>query len=114
MGRANVYLVLSDTEGVMQWKIGVTTNLEQRLNSLKTANPNIVGVSKLYEADEERCYQIESFLKRTLKSHKINGEWIRYDGIDPDKFTALCEKVDGNMTLIANMINEDKKIKDKL
>jgi hypothetical protein len=101
MKSAKVYLIMSDTDGVVQWKVGVTArNIQKRINELRTANPNIVGVIDTFEAPESRCYKIESIMKRYLSTYRVDGEWFRSEALDVKRFRDMCESINKNISIL--------------
>lgn len=68
------YLYLIQNEESDKFKIGVTANLDERLKSLQTANPNKLNyiLYKFYE----NAYEIEREAHLYLESNKISGEWF--------------------------------------
>jgi predicted GIY-YIG superfamily endonuclease len=107
-----IYLIYSNTEGIVQWKVGITTDLEKRLQILKVGNPNIVGVDAYYEIDNrEIAYKVETLVKKQLKSHKVKGEWFAHESLNSQIFKHLCEKCEVNANIwkqIQDNINNDK------
>ena len=66
----SVYVFESDG----QFKIGVSKNVNARLKSIKTGNPNIHIV---YEGDAvANAYTIESMLHAHFSNYRVNGEWF--------------------------------------
>lgn len=94
-----IYLILSDTHGVLQWKVGVTKNLTQRFLTLQTGNPNLVNIEYF---QTEHAYKIEAFLKRKFKPHRINGEWFDYDAINVESFMSLSKNMHDNLEYVKN------------
>lgn len=89
----NLYLIYAETEGIGQWKIGLSKHPKKRINELKTANPNIVGISVLYEINErDVAYKTETLLKRFLKPFKISGEWVDIIALNQTLFIEYCKK----------------------
>lgn len=58
-------------------KIGVTQDIEQRILSLQTGNPDKIELEYI----EERLnpHKAEKFLHRHFQKHKVSGEW--FEGI---------------------------------
>ena len=58
-------------------KIGVTNNIDQRIKSLQTGNPDQI----ILEYIEERLnpHKAEKFLHRFFQKQKVKGEW--FEGI---------------------------------
>lgn len=107
-----IYLIYSNTEGIVQWKVGITTDLNKRLQILKVGNPNIVGIDTYYEIqNREIAYKVETLLKRQLKNFKVQGEWFSHEALNTETFKYLCEKCEVNANIwkqIQDNINNDK------
>ena len=57
-----------------QFKIGVSQNVDVRLRSIKTGNPN---VRLIYESKKiANAYKIENMIHSQLGNYRINGEWF--------------------------------------
>jgi hypothetical protein len=92
-----IYLIFAEIEHIGQWKVGITTNLEGRLQVIKTDNPNIIGVFATHEVEnKDVAYLLESLVKKNLKQHRLSGEWFSKESLDRDKFTELCVKLESN------------------
>lgn len=107
-----IYLIYSNTGEIGQWKVGITTNIAKRLQTLKVGNPNIVGVESYHEIENRIiAYKTETILKNYLKPHRLQGEWFSEDSLTPHIFKYLCEKCEANANIcieIQNNINNDK------
>lgn len=107
-----IYLIFANTEGIGQWKIGITTDIDKRLQILKVGNPNIVGVESTYEIYErDVAYKVENLIKRELKQYRVKGEWFSHDCLNAEIFKHLCEKNKENANIliqIQNNINNHK------
>ena len=44
----SLYLISAITDGILQWKIGLSKHPNKRITELKTANPNIQQIDALY------------------------------------------------------------------
>lgn len=92
-----IYLILADTGGTGQWKVGITTNINKRLQTLRVGNPNISHVETVYEIeDREVAYMVETLVKKRFKEFKINGEWFSYSCLNREIFLDICEKYEYN------------------
>lgn len=59
-------------------KIGVTNNMEKRLEVLQTGNPFKLTVLAVIECDSrEHAYHTEGRLHRLFRRCKIRGEWYK-------------------------------------
>lgn len=107
-----IYLILSNTEGIGQWKVGITTDIGKRLQILKVGNPNIVGVEAYHEIENRViAYKTETLLKKYLKPYQVKGEWFSEESLNPQTFKYLCEKCETNANIwmeIQNNINNHK------
>jgi hypothetical protein len=89
----NLYLIYAEIESIGQWKVGLSKHPNKRINELRTANPNIVGISALYEIYErDVAYKTEALLKKFLLPFKIAGEWVNIMALSPLLFLEYCEK----------------------
>jgi len=108
----NLYLIFAEIEGIGQWKIGVSKHPEKRLLELSTANPNIKGISVIYEVEtRELAYMIESRLKKKLEPFKINGEWVEHVALNDTLFIEYCKHFDMLCSHIIEMKNTKKENK---
>jgi len=107
-----IYLILANTDGIGQWKVGISTNLDKRLQILKTGNPNIVGIETYYKIENKAiAYMVETMIKKTLKPYKVNGEWFTFNALNIEIFKILCEKFEKSANIyqqIQNNINNHK------
>lgn len=96
-----IYLIYAEIGSIGQWKIGYTQRTAQhRINDMKTSNPNIVGVSAEYKVYSKYGLEIETILKRHLKSYKIEGEWLRFEALTIKSFLHLCSTIELNIKAI--------------
>lgn len=107
-----IYLILADTNGINQWKIGITSNITKRLQILRVGNPNIVGVSATYEIkDRQIAYSVENIVKKYFKQYKVQGEWFKYECLNVDIFIDSCKRAQVNANIskiIQDNIKNDK------
>lgn len=75
-------------------KIGITTQtLERRLQSLQTANPNLLEMT--YYGPEVSWYKrYESALLSALSKYRIRGEWFK---LDDDLYFSLRQNIEEDM-----------------
>ena len=113
----SIYLIRSEIEHIVQWKIGITKNKEQRLLELRTANPNIIGFEDSFEIrDRDIAYKVEALLKTQLEQYCIGGEWVEEKALDKKKFSDMCIKAEKNIMVwkgIQTELEMSKKI-DKI
>lgn len=62
-------------------KIGVTNNIEQRLQSLTTGNPDPILVE--YIEPRYNPHKAEKYLHNSFSKYKVRGEW--FEGITIDQ-----------------------------
>jgi hypothetical protein len=69
-------VVYAITDGTYT-KIGYTTNLRQRIESLQTGNPNQLVVLETREFDTAiEAYKHEQLMHKRLASFHVRGEWF--------------------------------------
>ena len=54
------------------YKIGCTTNLQQRLKSIQSYNPIKIKIV----AEVKGCHKFEKYLHRLYDDYRIRGEWF--------------------------------------
>lgn len=95
-----------------QWKVGITTDLDKRLQTLRVGNPNITGIQTYHEiSDKSVAYMVETMIKKSLKQYRVKGEWFSQESLNIDIFKYLCEKYELNANIhkqIQDNINNDK------
>lgn len=107
----NLYLIYAETEGIGQWKIGLSKHPNKRILQLKTANPNIKNISALYEIDDRAvAYKTETLIKKFLKSFQIEGEWVDVIALNQTIFLEYCKKYETQARVIIE-INNNKNFK---
>lgn len=73
-----VYFVTYGKKGKAPTKIGVTSNLEQRIRALQTSCPyDLKCLASLCFDDRATAYKFEHFIHKKLRRHWIRGEWFR-------------------------------------
>lgn len=82
-----VYLIKIDDRE--QYKIGVTTNLNKRMNQLGTKMPFELEVIAKIESDD--IYKLEEQLHEKFKDKNINGEWFELKTKDIKYIKSLSE-----------------------
>lgn len=73
------YIYILKQEGTNIIKIGVTNDLDKRLRSIQTGNPNKISIYHFEERNN--AYKVESYLKKKFIKYKKEGEW--YENLDP-------------------------------
>ena len=72
-----VYFIRSGYDKKPPIKIGVAKNIERRLNSLQTANPEkLTLIASIECSSRSEAFNIESYLHNELNNRKIRGEWF--------------------------------------
>jgi predicted GIY-YIG superfamily endonuclease len=84
----NVYLIKRVDEN--KYKIGVTKNIVQRLQTLQTANPAPLEIIDLFSS-MKWAYKIEADFKRTYRSKRTSGEWFELTEDEILNFQNFCE-----------------------
>lgn len=96
-----IYLIKQ--EGLNNFKVGITSNLRQRITTLQTGCPYKLEVLNTFESSYAR--NIESFLHKNWKDKNTSGEWFCLTEKDQTDFVILCKKFHDNLS-------EYNKIKD--
>ena len=91
-----VYLLLQvESNGTETFKIGVTKkDINTRISSLQTGNPNKISLLKFYESDNYK--KIERLLHKKYFSNRTetNNEWFILTNEDVISFIDDCKKQD--------------------
>ena len=87
---SNVVYIVKETDEE-KYKVGVTSNIEQRMRTLQTANPEILELVTTYDAGVW-AFRIEAAFKKHYKNKKMQGEWFRLDRCEVDDFSNFCHK----------------------
>jgi len=73
-----VYFISSGKGKKAPIKIGVSKNVDKRIDELQTGNPNKLYVLSLIECTSvKRAYSLEAYLHYKLKRFRLVGEWFR-------------------------------------
>ena len=73
-----VYFIACGGVGSSTTKIGVTSDLQKRIDSLQTGNPYRLRCIAYIECHKkEDAYKLENYLHRKLKRFRLMGEWFR-------------------------------------
>lgn len=80
VGKSLKYHLYAVNDGV-NFKVGVTTNIEKRIVNLQTGSATKLSLAwKFYVGSHKgRAYALEKKLHRRLKAHKLEGEWFSSD-----------------------------------
>lgn len=86
-----VYLISSQIEGSIHYKIGYTKReVSERIKELKTGNCAEFDIVKVYKP-KDFAVTIEKKLHHYFNNKKVNGEWFKLSNEDVDEFESLCE-----------------------
>ena len=85
----HVYLVRT-TEGLC--KIGITQDMDTRINALKTVVP--YGIETLHSLFHKDAKEIERDLHKRFADKRVNGEWFRLDEADIACIRAMGDQVE--------------------
>lgn len=84
------------------YKIGVSKNINTRINQLQTGSPYPIELKKSFETDF--AFKIESALHRRFSSKKTNidndaisGEWFNLSIQDVINFDETCKLIENNI-----------------
>lgn len=88
-----IYLIRSEINGEILYKIGITKNINERKKQLQTANTDLTVVDFF---ESKWANKIESYLHNVYKSYNVSGEWFLLDFEDVKKFKERCEKIEKN------------------
>lgn len=69
------------------YKIGVTSNLQNRLRAFQVGNPFEFKVRLLKNCEDCRC--VERELHKTFESVRVRGEWFKLNEFDLDRAIQL-------------------------
>lgn len=99
----NVYLLMStDSDGEKElFKIGVTkSQIEKRIKSLSTGNPNKITLLKSYYSKNYK--EIEKWLhsRYSLNKTESKNEWFYLTNEQVLNFVETCKKIDETINLI--------------
>ena len=73
-----VYFVSSGRGKRAPIKIGVSKNVDKRVDELQTGNPNKLYILSIIECTTvKRAYNLEGYLHHKLKRFRLVGEWFR-------------------------------------
>ena len=96
---AFVYLIGEENDG-LRYKIGCTKsdNVNKRLKTLQTGNPNKLTLVKAYQTDKP--HKLESLLHTHFKGRQTLNEWFDLEDTDVDGFEALCDRYQGFIEML--------------
>lgn len=93
------YVYLINMVGTNFYKIGHTTrDVEIRLNELSTGNPEPLELVNYYKTDN--YIKLESWLHRSYKAKKKEGEWFEFDEEFVNEFVNECKTIDKTINML--------------
>ena len=96
-----VYLISSEIEGDICYKIGFTKRDPQvRIKEMKTGNASELRLVDSFQS--KWGTQIESRLHKAFEHKKISGEWFKLTTDDIKKFKTICDLTHNNFELISD------------
>ncbi|QDP52103.1 MAG: hypothetical protein Unbinned706contig1000_47 [Prokaryotic dsDNA virus sp.] len=79
----SVYFIYCGDQQNSPVKIGVTSDIDNRISNLQTGNPYVLVCKALIPcSDKEQAYKLESYLHNRFKKKRMNGEWFRLYGFN--------------------------------
>lgn len=97
----NVYLISSDIEGNVLYKIGMTRrDVNERLKEFKTGNASNMEIIDVFKS--KWASKIENYLHKYFYKKNIGGEWFKLDKEDINSFQEICLKLHNNFETIMN------------
>lgn len=77
MGMCFLYFIQAEEQGPI--KIGIAKNVENRLKSLQSSNPEKLKVLKKFKlSSRDKAKELELRFHRFFRHTRIIGEWFRY------------------------------------
>ena len=99
MYMVNVYLISSETNGKMVYKIGHTKRaVEKRLSEFRTGNSAVLEIVDVFNS--KWGTKIEAHLHRHFRIKRVGGEWFDLEEQDLLEFSRLCQQVHDNFNII--------------
>lgn len=73
-----VYFIYCGDQQNSPVKIGVTSDIDNRISNLQTGNPYVLKCKALIPCkDKTQAYNLESYLHHRFKKKRMTGEWFR-------------------------------------
>jgi len=73
-----VYFIYCSDQENSPVKIGVTSDIDNRISNLQTGNPYVLKCKALIPCkDKAQAYNLESYLHHRFKKKRMVGEWFR-------------------------------------
>ena len=100
-----IYLIECVRDYDTVYKIGYTSGTaNKRLEKLLTGSDGTLKVIK--EHKTKYCQTVERTIHRHWSYLNINREWFKLDLKDVENFIPLCEKIENNLDLLKNSIED--------
>ena len=81
-----VYFIYCGDRNNSPVKIGVTSDIENRISALQTGNPyQLICKALIPCADKDQAYRLESFFHRQFRKNRLIGEWFKLYHFDMKK-----------------------------
>ena len=91
-GKDGYVYVICDPQNEGLFKIGVTRgDIQKRLKSLQTGNPNEIFLCKYFETDDP--YFFEKQLHFKYRDYNTTGEWYDLTSELLEKFEEYCQQI---------------------
>lgn len=66
----------------INYKIGITNNIQNRLKTFQTANHKKIKVINLVLSENrEASFKLEKYLHEKYKKYNVSGEWFEFTNI---------------------------------
>jgi hypothetical protein len=100
-----IYLIECVRDYETVYKIGYTSgSASKRLDKLATGNDGSLRLLKEHKTNHSQT--VERSLHRFYKHLNINREWFKLDLKDVENFLPLCEKIENNLNILKNSIED--------
>lgn len=93
-----VYLIRCENNN--SYKIGVTSNIQQRIKSIQTSSPDKIELIETYRSDH--AFEIEKTLHNYYSHCHIINEWFELFLEDEINFKEKCLKIENNLIYLKN------------
>ena len=98
-----IYLLKSDVDGHITYKIGKTSrNPKDRMNELSTGNAGNLNVECIFESNN--YHKLEVMLHANFRRYNINREWFD-DNVTKTSFLDACKEWDSRIESLLKMEN---------
>jgi len=93
-----VYLIRCENNN--NYKIGVTSNIQQRIKSIQTSSPDKIELIETYHSNY--AFEIEKALHNYYAHRHIINEWFELFLEDELCFKEKCLKIEKNLIYLKN------------